>query len=111
MNARIKSELAHVYVASGELDRADEIVESMIAMTDDRCDLGYAWRRRGYIRFEQGLLDEAREAYLKALEYDPASELARSELELLDQEIRDEGGSPTEYVPPDTVSSTTSCGN
>lgn len=110
-NASIKSELAHAYLANGKLDEADRIVESMIEITDDRCDLGYAWRRRGYIRFEQGRLDEARAAYIKSLDYDPSSELARSELELLDAEIVEHGGEPPEYVPPDIVTTTTRCGN
>jgi tetratricopeptide (TPR) repeat protein len=95
-----RMELAHALVSQGKLDRADAIIAPTLATSQDRCELARAWRRRGYIRFEQRRLDEARTAYLRSLEYDPDSGIARSELELLRREVAQHGGNPEWYVPP-----------
>ena len=104
-----RGELTHALVFQRKFDRADAIVETTIATSQDRCDLARAWRRRGYIRFEQRRLDEARAAYVRSLEYDPDSPIARSELELLRREITANGGSPDWYVPPTSVQHVTVC--
>lgn len=109
LNGSARSELAHAFVSLGELDRADEIVAQMISLTDDPCLLGRAWRRRGFVRFEQGKLEEARQAYRTSLQFDPRSEVARSELELLDAEIVGHGGEPSNYTAPEIVPATTQC--
>ena len=93
-------EFAHVLVMEGKLIEADEHVDYVLANSQDRCDLGRAWRRRGYIRFEQGKLSEARSAYQKSLDYEPGNRIALSELQLLETEIVRRGGEPSSYMPP-----------
>ncbi|HKA14562.1 MAG TPA: tetratricopeptide repeat protein [Myxococcota bacterium] len=104
-----RSELTHALVFQRKFDRADAILDRTLAQSQDRCELGYAWRRRGYIRFEQRRLDESRIAYQKSLEYDPDSEIARSELEMLRNTIVQEGGHPGWYVPPASLTQVTTC--
>ncbi len=102
-------ELAHVLVTQGQLDQADAAIEVVFDSAKDRCDLGLAWRKRGYIRFEQGRLDDARSAYLRSLDHDPRSDLAVSELALLESEIEKRGGDVTRYVPPLSREIITAC--
>jgi tetratricopeptide (TPR) repeat protein len=104
-----RNELTHSLVFQGKFDRADAILDAILGSSQDRCELGYAWRRRGYIRFEQRRLDESRAAYLRSLEYDPGSAIARSELELLRRTIQQEGGNPDWYVPPASFQGVTTC--
>jgi hypothetical protein len=85
------------------------VIDDVLATQQDRCELARAWRRRGYIRFEQRRLDEARIAYQRSLEYDPDSKIARSELDLLRREITDNGGHPDWYVPPASTTHVTVC--
>jgi tetratricopeptide (TPR) repeat protein len=68
---------------------ADAEIDGILAAADadDNCTLARAWRRRGYIRFEQQRWDEARAAYERSLEYQPGNELALTELELISQQI------------------------
>jgi tetratricopeptide (TPR) repeat protein len=103
------NELTHALVFQRKFDRADAVIDTVLANTDDRCELARAWRRRGYIRFEQRRLDDSRIAYQKSLEYDPGSEIARSELALLHGEIEREGGHPDWYVPPASGTKVTVC--
>jgi Flp pilus assembly protein TadD len=109
LDASAKSELAHTYVWLEEFDLADAIIGELIANLDDNCDLAREWRRRGYVRFEQGKLEEARQAYLTSLEFDPRNELALSELRLLNSEIERQGGAPLNYSPPENFQTTTEC--
>jgi tetratricopeptide (TPR) repeat protein len=104
-----RMELTHALVFQRKFDRADAILDHAIATSQDRCELARAWRRRGYIRFEQRRLEESRIAYQRSLEYDPDSEIARSELDLLRRTIEQQGGHPDWYVPPPSVSGTTVC--
>jgi tetratricopeptide (TPR) repeat protein len=104
-----RMELTHTLVFLRKFDRADAILDGTLARTQDRCELARAWRRRGYIRFEQRRLDESRVAYQKSLEYDPDSDLARSELDLLRRTIEQEGGHPDWYVPPASQTKVTVC--
>jgi tetratricopeptide (TPR) repeat protein len=95
-----KLELAHTLIAQGQLDKAEELVDAALAVAQDRCELGRIWRKRGYIRFDQGKLSEARDAYKKSLEFDPQSRTAIEEIELLEGEIVKHGGTPDPYKPP-----------
>jgi tetratricopeptide (TPR) repeat protein len=106
-----KLELSQALIGQGKFDQADALVGEIMDSTDDPCRTAQALRKRGYIRFEQGLLEEARAAYRKSLEYDPNSPVARSELEVLDAEIGRTGGKSEPYQPPPTEQLTTSCGN
>jgi tetratricopeptide (TPR) repeat protein len=81
-------ELAKSLTMVKRFDEADQMIESVIASSaTDSCRLGVAWRSRGYLLFDRGELRESYEAYRKSLEYDPGSSIARSELELLRQEL------------------------
>jgi tetratricopeptide (TPR) repeat protein len=99
-HATARMELAHVLVMRRKFERADAILDDALAHSQDRCELARAWRRRGYIRFEQRRLDEAESAYRRSLEFDPESSIARSELDLLQREIANHGGTPQSYLPP-----------
>jgi hypothetical protein len=103
------NELTHALVFQRKFDRADAVIDHVLAITQDRCELARAWRRRGYIRFEQRRLDESRIAYQRSLEYDPDSKIARSELELLRRAIVANGGQPDWYVPPASRTLVTDC--
>jgi len=85
----VRQELIHVLVGTGRLDAADAEVDGILAAADadDNCTLARAWRRRGYIRFEQQRWDEARAAYERSLDYQPGNELALTELELISEQI------------------------
>jgi Flp pilus assembly protein TadD len=97
-------ELAHVLVLQRKLDDADQQVAGVLASTHDRCELGRAWRRRGYILVERGRLEEAWAAYQKSLEHDPGSKVAVDEMVFIAREIQRLGGSEARafkpYQPP-----------
>jgi tetratricopeptide (TPR) repeat protein len=102
-----RQELAQVLIATRRFDQADALVDDVLAIATDRCQIGAALRKRGFIRFEQGRLEEARSVYKKSLEYDPFSRLALSELDLLETEITRQGGEPDPYLPPPSQLQTT----
>jgi tetratricopeptide (TPR) repeat protein len=78
-------ELAHVYVSTRRWDDGLKLVDAQLGLVRSDCARAVLWRKRGFILFEQLQLHEARAAYIKSLEYDPQSELARSEIRLIDQ--------------------------
>lgn len=100
-------ELAQTYIVRQRFEEADALVDEILNATEDRCNLGMAWRKRGFIRFEQGRLEDSRAAYKKSLEYDPYSRIALSELALLETEITRHGGTPDSYQPPPKQPQTT----
>ncbi len=102
-------ELVHALVSQRKLDRADAVVGVTLSRSQDRCELARAWRKRGYIRFEQRRLSEAEDAYHRSLDFDPESGIAHSELDLLQREIAKNGGTPKWYVPPASHSHVTKC--
>lgn len=102
-----RQELAQTYIVTGRFDQADALVDEILNATEDRCNIGMAWRKRGFIRFEQGRLEDSRDAYKKSLEYDPYSRIALSELALLETEITRHGGTPAPYQPPPKQPQTT----
>jgi len=104
-----KLELAQALVAQKKLEPADALIQAVIDTAQDECDLARAWRKRGYIRFEQGELVNARSAYKRSLDFDPFSELAISELQLLEAEIVAHGGNPEPYTPPPSQQFVTQC--
>lgn len=87
LDVGIQAELVHVLISERRLREADALIDQTMGVTESPCDLAGLWRRRGYIRFEEGRLEESRTAYLKSLEYDPGNSLALSELRLLDQSL------------------------
>ena len=108
---QVPMELAHALVSQRKFDRADAVIDHVLATMLDRCELARAWRRRGYIRFEQRRLDDSRIAYQRSLEYDPDSPIARSELDLLRRAVAENGGHPDWYVPPPSKTHVTVCAN
>jgi tetratricopeptide (TPR) repeat protein len=107
--AQPKLELAQALVAQRKLEQADALVQLVIDTARDECDLAHAWRKRGYILFEQGELVEARSSYIRSLDFDPTSQLAISELKLLEAEIVAHGGDPQPYEPPPSEQFVTHC--
>jgi hypothetical protein len=85
------------------------VIDTVLATTHDRCELARAWRLRGHVRFEQRRRAESEDAYLRALEFDPGSAIARSQLDLLQRAISDHGGNPRPYVPPGSNATATGC--
>jgi tetratricopeptide (TPR) repeat protein len=65
---------------------------------------GVAWRKRGFLLFEQGKLKESFQAYQKSLEFDPGNKVAFSELRSLAIEIQGHeklsAGEKHDYSPP-----------
>jgi hypothetical protein len=86
-------ELTHVLVTQKKFDEADQQIDGVLATTTDRCELGRAWRHRGYILVERGRLEEGYTAYQKSLEHDPASRLAVDEMVFIVRELQRLGGS------------------
>ena len=66
-------------------------VDRVLGQAQDGCTAALAWRRRGYILFEIGALGPAREAYEKSLTLEPGSELARKELALIADALKQAG--------------------
>lgn len=94
-------ELANALTVVKRYDEADRAIATAIELTDDPCLLAAAWRRRGYLLIDRGELQGAHQAYSTALRYDPQSELAKSELRLIEQEIaKSRGNVSKSYVPP-----------
>jgi tetratricopeptide (TPR) repeat protein len=86
-------ELSQVLVTEKKFDEADQQIDGVLATTSDRCELGRAWRARGYILVERGRLEEAYAAYQKSLEHDPTSKLAVNEMVFIVRELQRLGGS------------------
>jgi len=109
LDANPRMELAQALIGQAKLDQADALVTEIMGATSDPCATARAWRKRGFIRFEQGLLEEARAAYRKSLEFEPDSPLAKSELQAIDAEIRRTGGQVDDYQPPPSWQVSTQC--
>jgi hypothetical protein len=72
-------------------DEALRQVDRALVLAADGCAGAAAWRRRGFILFELGAFDEAREAYEKSLQLEPGNAMALGELGLIADE-RSRGG-------------------
>jgi tetratricopeptide (TPR) repeat protein len=105
-------ELAYVRTQLGEFESAEEQIEFVLTNSQDPCAIARALRSRGFIQFERGALIDAYATYTKSLDYEPGSQLARSELRAIYQTMESQGftelPSP-EYVPPPTQQLTTRC--
>jgi len=93
-------ELASALIVARDLDASMREIQTAIALSDDRCRLGSAWRRKGYVEIELGRLDDAERSYRKSLEYDPQSKLARSELLIIAKQRAASGGEDDGSTPP-----------
>ncbi len=82
-------------------DDAAREIELVLAQTEDRCTLGAAWRKKGFLEIERGQLEQAELAYRKSLDYEPGNDIALSELKIiLDQRMERGDGPPAPYAPP-----------
>jgi tetratricopeptide (TPR) repeat protein len=98
-------ELANALIGVSRFDAAERQIESALSQTEDPCVIGAGWRRRGFLEIERGRLDDAERFYRKSLEYDPRSDLAKLELQVIEQERAKRGElSPGPYIPPPSVS-------
>lgn len=84
-------ELAHALVALKKLEPALGEAEAALALEPGKCQRAVAWRKKGFIFFEQGKLKAAYEAYQRSLEFDPGSKIAVDEMLLLAREIQKSG--------------------
>jgi hypothetical protein len=92
LSAAPRLELVHLLTTSHELDAADLQLDEVLAFSRDKCDLGHAWRKRGFVLVERSKLEQAYAAYQKSLEYDPASKIAIREMAFILEESRRLGG-------------------
>ena len=83
LSAKAHSELVQTLIMQQRLDEADAELERAIAVSDSVCQTAILWRKRGYILFDRRKMVEAYRAYAKSLEFDPQSQLAHSEMQLI----------------------------
>ncbi|MDR2216367.1 MAG: hypothetical protein LBE59_11090 [Nevskiaceae bacterium] len=86
-----RMELVTVLNQLQRFDESEQIIDESLGMTNNRCDLARIYRRRGYMRIDQGRLPEARADYVKSLEFEPGHQVALSELLVIDQELEKAG--------------------
>ena len=94
-------ELVMGLTAVKRFEDAKREIQAAIALTDDDCVLGAAWRKQGFLEIETGELEQAELSYKKSLEYEPGNEIARSELNLIFKQRMNRGDAVSEpYTPP-----------
>ncbi len=111
-DAGIRLELMQALVGQKKLTQAMAEVDVGLQYAHGKCQLGLAWREKGFILFEQGKLADSYRAYQKSLDYDPGSKVAVSEMLLLAREMSRRPGVPRDfkpYVPPPSKPTTTRC--
>ncbi len=82
-NANVRGELVQTLIMQKRPDEADSQLEIALAFSDSPCQTAMLWRKRAYILFDRGKLVDSYRAYARSLEFDPQSELARSEMNLI----------------------------
>jgi tetratricopeptide (TPR) repeat protein len=82
-NANVRGELVQTLIMQKRPDEADGQLEIALAFSDSPCQTAMLWRKRAYILFDRGKLVDSYRAYAHSLEFDPQSELARSEMNLI----------------------------
>jgi tetratricopeptide (TPR) repeat protein len=82
-NANVRGELVQTLIMEKRPDEADSQLETALAFSDSPCQTAMLWRKRAYILFDRGKLVDSYRAYARSLEFDPQSELARSEMNLI----------------------------
>jgi tetratricopeptide (TPR) repeat protein len=78
-----RGELVQALIMQQKLDAADAELERAIATSDSVCQTAILWRKRGYILFDRRKLVDSYRAYAKSLEFDPQSEIAHNEMQLI----------------------------
>jgi len=82
-NANVRGELVQTLIMEKRPDEADSQLEIALAFSDSPCRTAMLWRKRAYILFDRGKLVDSYRAYAHSLEFDPQSELARTEMNLI----------------------------
>ena len=82
-NANVRGELVQTLIMEKRPDEADSQLETALAFSDSPCQTAMLWRKRAYILFDRGKLVDSYRAYARSLEFDPQSELARTEMNLI----------------------------
>jgi len=82
-NANVRGELVQTLIMEKRPDEADGQLETALAFSDSPCQTAMLWRKRAYILFDRGKLVDSYRAYARSLEFDPQSELARTEMNLI----------------------------
>jgi tetratricopeptide (TPR) repeat protein len=82
-SANVRGELVQTLIMQKRPDEADSQLEIALAFSDSPCQTAMLWRKRAYILFDRGKLVDSYRAYARSLEFDPQSELARSEMNLI----------------------------
>jgi tetratricopeptide (TPR) repeat protein len=104
VSAEPRLEIVQTLATTKQIDAAMEELDASMELPMGKCMKGVAWRKRGFLLFEQRKLKESFQAYQQSLEFDPGNKIAFSELRALAVEIqRHEKLSPGEkheYSPP-----------
>jgi hypothetical protein len=104
MSAEPRLEIAQTLAGTKQIDAARAEVDASMELPMGKCMKGVAWRKRGFLLFEQGKLKESFRAYQKSLEFDPGNKIAFSELRTLALEIQGHdklsASEKHEYSPP-----------
>lgn len=111
-DARIRLELAHVFVQQKNLPEAMAEIEAGLTYAQGKCQTALAWRKKGFVLFEEGKLADAYRAYQKSLDFDPASKVAVDEMLLLARNMSKSGGMPSDlkaFQPPPSTTLRTDC--
>jgi tetratricopeptide (TPR) repeat protein len=82
-NANVRGELVQTLIMQKRPDEADSQLEIALGFSDSPCQTAMLWRKRAYILFDRGKLVDSYRAYARSLEFDPQSELARTEMNLI----------------------------
>jgi tetratricopeptide (TPR) repeat protein len=115
VSAEPRLEIVQTLAGTKQIDAAMEELDTSMQLPMGKCAKGVAWRKRGFLLFEQGKLRESFQAYQKSLEFDPGSKIAFSELRTLAAEIlgheKLSASEKHEYSPPPVQSGqlTTRC--
>jgi hypothetical protein len=108
-------ELAQALLNAKQVQAANDEVDAVMELPLGKCTQGMAWRKRGFILYEQGKLKEAFEAYRRSLDFDPNNKIAFTELRSLAGELQRTGKLSSKekasYTPPPVLpgQTTTTC--
>jgi tetratricopeptide (TPR) repeat protein len=96
-------ELVGALTAAKRFDEARSEIQVAIALTEDDCVRGAAWRKKGYLEIETGELEQAELSYKRSLEYEPGNAMALSELSIILKQRMQRGDTVSPYTPPPGV--------
>lgn len=112
-DVRPRLELGMAFAIVKRYDEALAQDRAVIQQSTDACTIATALRHEGFTYFDMGLLESARLAYEKSLEYEPQSPVAARELKGLAVARAARHGNPQEaaaFVPPPSIQTLTKCG-